>query len=147
MSLPIYDSCRPSSRYFSFNEKQPDSSILAINKNMESLRMTASPKNNLNQKNHSINESHENHDRINGSFNLEHINGHNTGFNNIINSNINININSNNSSSSSSNDYSMSGSSSDESSYGVFLTKNYRFVTVIFSCIYANIVFDGCSLT
>lgn len=36
MSLPVYDGCRPSSRYFSYNENQPDISIEEVNKNSNS---------------------------------------------------------------------------------------------------------------
>ena len=33
MSLPVYDGCRPSSRYFSYNENQPDVSIEEVHRN------------------------------------------------------------------------------------------------------------------
>ena len=92
MSLPVYDSCRPSSRYFSFNEKQPDSSITAINKNMENME--------------NISFNHRN----NNTFSHDHLNGFNT------NNNSNIN------------EHTVQGPSADENSFGVFLTKNYRFV-------------------
>jgi hypothetical protein len=36
MSLPVYDGCRPSSRYFSYNENQPDISIEEVHKHSSS---------------------------------------------------------------------------------------------------------------
>ena len=36
MSLPVYDGCRPSSRYFSYNENQPDVSIEEVHRNNNS---------------------------------------------------------------------------------------------------------------
>lgn len=43
MSLPVYDGCRPSSRYFSYNENQPDISIEEVHKhsNSSSSRVAA----------------------------------------------------------------------------------------------------------
>lgn len=36
MSLPVYDGCRPSSRYFSYNENQPEVSIEEVHRNNNS---------------------------------------------------------------------------------------------------------------
>jgi hypothetical protein len=41
MSLPVYDGCRPSSRYFSYNENQPDISIEEVHKHGNNSRVAA----------------------------------------------------------------------------------------------------------
>jgi hypothetical protein len=42
MSLPVYDGCRPSSRYFSYNENQPDISIEEVHKNSNNNNTSSS---------------------------------------------------------------------------------------------------------
>ena len=105
MSLPVYDSCRPSSRYFSFNEKQPDSSIIAINKvNMENLEHM-----DMNLRNHNNDTSRENYNKNSNTFSPDRLNDFNTNNNSYIN------------------EHAVQGPTADENSFGVFLTKNYRF--------------------
>ena len=134
MSLPVYDSCRPSSKYFAFNERQPDTSIQAINntisdRNDRNDRNDGNPQGNnqfyqLNQNSLNIPQNQNSYNNIN---NINNILSQKQQNSQITPNNQNFNSNYSDSSVRTyvpPNDASAAGP--EENSFGVFLTKNYR---------------------
>ena len=124
MSLPVYDSCRPASRYFSFNESQPDISIDAVNRSESAAKRSAdSVAGGVDMGNNSNNSS--NFSSNGATTNATSSNSTTNSNNSIVHSRSNSNTGSLVSS------FHEAATALDQNSSGTFLTKNYRYSNIL----------------
>ena len=115
MSLPVYDGCRPSSRYFSYNENQPDVSIEEVHRNS-------------NSNSHSNNYNSRGVTAPSGLSITSAAAQSNSGINTSVNSSTGTSCGSSSNGSGSGNgSINESADTPDDCSVGVFLSKNYRY--------------------
>jgi hypothetical protein len=116
MSLPVYDSCRPASRYFSFNESQPDISIDAVNRSESAKRSSDSVGGTVD-----MGTSNNSNFSSNGATTNATSSSSTTNSNNSI-----VHSRSNSNTGSLVTSFHEAASALDQNSSGTFLTKNYR---------------------
>jgi hypothetical protein len=121
MSLPVYDGCRPSSRYFSYNENQPDISIDEVHKNSNSSSSSSSSRvaapSGMSVTSATANSSGGINTTLNSSAGSNCGSSSNGSGNGSISETVNI---------------TEGAETSDDSSVGVFLSKNYRYCIVFY---------------